>query len=579
MKLNKLVLQWRHVWILLAITGGLYIVDELLSLANIQFVQPAAHLCLAIFSLLLLYKLAAWPAYLTAILYALVFPHASFGFFAFFCLTPVLAAVLEGDRRKAMWLAWLAGNLANIGKLYWLVYTISYFSPIPFPAAVLILVLLTSTLGLFWSLHFGLVHWLVRDHKLPLWLVFPAGWVFWDWFLTWFLGGFPWELLGCGAFHIPLLNQTFDLVGEHGLGWLMAFGSVVFYELWLFVRRKQSFPALKTAVLVALIAAGMIYGAVRINQIDKLAAAGEKITVGLLQGNVDQSIKWKPEHRVRILDKYARITRRLVGKGAELIIFPETAIARRQDRWKRMHPEIARYAEESGQWVLAGVVSKKRRPNPYSMKGRYLNHNSAVLLTPKGKAKAWYDKNRLVPFGEFIPKKHWIEAAGRLVGIEKIKGTLNFEISDKYRTMPFPKAPFAVFICYEAVYPSVVRCLSNLGAKFLVTITNDAWFGDTSAPFQHWDQVAMRAIENRRYVARAANTGITGIIDPVGRTIKATAIYQEAEMIGEVRTLDIQTIYAKIGDAAAYAATAIYACAILVVLAIGLRRRRDRETT
>ncbi|HPM77514.1 MAG TPA: nitrilase-related carbon-nitrogen hydrolase, partial [bacterium] len=115
-----------------------------------------------------------------------------------------------------------------------------------------------------------------------------------------------------------------------------------------------------------------------------------------------------------------------------------------------------------------------------------------------------------------------------------------------------------------------------LGAKFLVTITNDAWFGKTSAPYQHWDQVAMRAIENRRYVARAANTGISGIIDPLGRTIKATDIYVPATYVGTVKTLDIRTVYATIGDVAAYAAAVIYA-GILLILAIGNVRRRKEK--
>jgi len=518
-----------------------------------------------------------WPAFLTAVLYVFCFPHIRLGVLGFVCLVPLLAAVLKtGDTRKAMKLAWVAGTLGNIGKLYWLVYTISYFSPIPLPAATLVLLLLSSTLGLFWALNLGTVHWAVKKGGLPLVLVFPAAWVFWDWFLTWFLGGFPWELLGCAAFHVPLLKQTFDLVGEHGLGWLLAFGNVVFYWLWLYFRKQKAFPKISTVVLAVLVVAGMIYGAVRMHQIDKLAEQGKSITVGLLQGNVDQNIKWKPQHRYRIMDEYADQAQTVADQGAELVIFPETAIAQRQDRWEPLHRRIARYGHVSDRYVLAGAPTKARRKNRDDPRGRYIRHNSVVLISPDGDDVAWYDKNRLVPFGEYIPKKHWLEKIAGLFGVDKINGTLNFEPSGRYTLLPYPSAPFSVFICYESVYPSTVRRLANLGAKFLVTVTNDAWFGKTSAPYQHWDQVAMRAIENRRYVARSANTGITGIIDPNGRTIMASNIYVKATMIGTVKTLDITTIYAKIGDVAAYLATLLYIGSLLLLLGRRLIVRKEK---
>ncbi len=516
----------------------------------------------------------AWPAYVTAVLYVFMFPHLGLGFLGFVCFVPLLDALLAtDDRKRAMRLGWVAGLVALTGKLYWIVYTISYFSPIPAAAAVLILLLMTSFIALSWLAAFVTTHWAVKTRGLPLWLVFPVAWVFWDWSWTWILGGFPWELLGCAAFRIPLLKQTFDLVGEHGLGWLLAFGNVVFFHLWQFARKKELFPKAQTAVLVALVAAGMIYGAVRTGQIEQIMSRGETVTVGLLQGNVDQSIKWKPDHRLRIMDEYEDMAVHVAEQGAELIIFPETAIARRQQRWRHLHPEIARYAEVTERYVLTGVPVKDIRKNREDPRGPFTSHNSAVLVSPEGEDIAWYDKNRLVPFGEYIPKKHWLQ---RLAG-QEIRGTLNFEPSGIYKLMPFPRAPFSVFICYEAVYPTTVRRLTNLGAKFLVTITNDAWFGKTSAPYQHWDQVAMRAVENRRYVARAANTGISGIIDPLGRTIKATDIYVPATYVGTVKTLDIRTVYATIGDVAAYVAAVIYA-GILLFLAIGAVRRRKEKT-
>ena len=516
-------------------------------------------------------KAEDWPALLTGLLYVLCFPHARLGFLGFVCLAPVVYVALRDSGRRALWLGFLAGTVGNLGKLYWLVYTISYFSPIPFPVAVLILLLLCSTLGLFWGVQFRLLHWAVRERQLPLWLVFPAGWVCWDFFLIWFLGGFPWEVLGDAAYHIPVYNQTLDLVGSFGLGWVFAFGNVVAVELWRFFRKERPFPTAFAAALAALVVAGFLYGAVRTPQIERAMRAGRTVKVGMLQGNVDQSIKWKAGFREEIMENYARLAEETKNDGAELIVMPETAIPRRQDRMMSLHPEISRYATDTERYVLTGVPSKAIRTNVDDPRGPDIRYNSAVLISPKGDDLQWYDKNRLVPFGEYIPKKHWLE---RIAG-RNITGTLNFEPSGKYTLMPFPGAPFAVFICYEAVYPSTVRRLNRLGAQFLVTITNDAWFGNTSAPYQHWSQVAIRAIENRRYVARAANTRISGIIDPLGRTLMATDLYREAELVGSVGVMDIHSLYERIGDIAAYAAHAVYLIALAVGLALSRRRRKE----
>jgi len=515
----------------------------------------------------------SWPAYLTAVLYVLCFPRARLGVLGFVCFVPLLAEAMEKSGRRAMWLGFIAGLLANVLKLYWLVYTISHYSPIPFPVAVLILLLMCSFLGLFWAIHFRLVHWAVKENVMPLWIIFPIGWVFFDYTLTWILGGFPWEILGCAAFHIPLLDQGFDLVGEHGLGWVLAFGNVVFYEFWVWYKRNRPFPFFKSILFTMMILVGLTYGAVRTTQVEEAMKAGKPIKVGMLQGNVEQDMKWKPENRDMILDDYAKLAQYVADQGAELIILPETAIPRRQDRARPLHAEVSRYALETGKFVLTGVPSNKVREDRTDPRGEYRRLNSAVLISPEGKAMDWYDKNKLVPFGEFIPKKHWLN---KLAG-KRVKGTLDFESGGNYNLFYFPPAPFAVFICYEAVYPNIVRRLNNLGAKFLVTITNDAWFGNTSAPYQHWSQVAIRAIENRRYIVRAANTGISGIIDPLGHTVKSTPLYRQTAEVGTIYTMNIRTIYGQIGDLVAYIVVYLYLCVLSVLAVVAWRQRKKRE--
>lgn len=513
-----------------------------------------------------------WPVYLTAVLYALCFPHAGLGFLAFVCLAPALAFALDAETSKRAWLiGFAAGFFGNLGKVYWIVYPITFFSPIPFSVGVLVTSLICLALASFWGLHFMFTRWAVRRWRVPLWLVFACGWVFWDHWLTWFLTGFPWDVLGNAAYHIPYFNQTFDLFGSLSVGWLFAFGNAVAVQWWWSRRGRGAFPRHQLTALVVLVLAAFGYGVLRGEQIERVMKQGEAISVGFVQGNIDQNLKWKPEYREWILDNFSTLSKKVIDQGAELVIFPETSIPRRQKRWRPLHPEIKKYAVETARYVLAGVPSSGRRLNPNDPRGPITSLNSAVLVDPTGLDVMWYDKNRLVPFSEYIPYKHILE---KVVG--KIGGTLNFETGGYYSMMPFPKAPFSVFICYEAVYPEVVRRLNALGAKFLVTITNDAWFGPTAAPYQHWDQVAIRAIENRRWVARAANTGISGIIDPLGRTVQATDIYVEAAAVGTVYAMDTVSLYQRTGDLFPYVNVVLYVGLLLIMAARQLLARKEK---
>jgi len=546
----------------------------------------------------LIFKLTTdyWPVYLTAILYTLCFPHAGLGFLGFVCFIPILLAAMREQPGRGMFLFWLAGFFAQLGKIYWVVYPMSEFSPIPFSVGVLFMLILCAILALFWAVHFRVVRWAVHRHGAPLWLIFSVGWVFWDHLLTWFLTGFPWETLGCAAYHIPYFNQTFDLFGALSVGWVLAFGNAVGYEIVRAVRRERPFPKALAVSLAIMVAAGFVYGLVRTGQIEKEMAAGEEIKVGVLQGNVTQLLKREEYRKGAVRSawegseaRYRRLGQQVVNQGAELIVLPETALSVSQPRWlDPVDRVLDTVATTPPRWSLVGLSARGRRPGGFGPKDKKLHaHNSAMLLSPSGDKIGWYDKNRMVPFSEFLPYK---------ASIEKVLGELSYtgdyELGGYYAVMPYPRASFGVFICYESVYPQVVRRLNNtansyLNGKlypaarpsFLVTITNDAWFGKTSAPYQHWAQVAIRAIENRRYIPRAANTGISGAIDPLGRSMLQTALYVEAAEVVTIRTMNTISLYSRIGDLAAYVNIVIYWLLVIMLLIRGrmLARRQIDE--
>lgn len=545
----------------------------------------------------LIFKLTTdyWPAYLTAVLYTLCFPHAGLGFFGFVCFVPILLAAMREKPGRGMFLVWLAGLFSQVGKLYWVVYPMSEFSPIPFSVGVLIMLILCAILASFWALHFRITHWAVHRHGAPFWLVFTAGWMFWDQLLTWFLTGFPWEMLGNAAYHIPYFNQTFDLFGALSVGWVLAFGNAVGYEVGRAIRKERAFPKALVAALAIIVAAGFVYGAVRSGQIKKEMAAGEEIKIGVLQGNVTQELK-REEYREGMSRsvwegseaRYNRLAQQVVDQGAELVVLPETALSVRQPSWQEPVDRVLdTVATRPSAWSLVGLSSRGNRINGIGPKDKIRAHNSAMLLSPTGNKVGWYDKNRMVPFSEFIPYKFIFE---RWFGDLPFTG--NFELGGYYAVMPYPRATFGVFICYESVYPQVVRRLNNTTngykngklfqtprPRFLVTITNDAWFGKTSAPYQHWAQVAIRAIENRRYIPRAANTGISGAIDPLGRPILRTPLYVEAAAVVAIRTMDTITLYSRIGDLVAYINIVIYWLLVIMLFIRGrmLAGRKNNE--
>jgi apolipoprotein N-acyltransferase len=191
-------------------------------------------------------------------------------------------------------------------------------------------------------------------------------------------------------------------------------------------------------------------------------------------------------------------------------------------------------------------------------------YNSAFLVTPEGTTAAVYRKIHLVPFGEYIPLKEWLYFVSPLVD-----RLAEFAPGTSMVMLPVGEHRINTAICYEVVYPSLIRQAVLEGSQLLTTITNDGWYGYSSAPYQHFAMASMRAIEQGRYLARAANTGISGVVDPYGRIVRESAIFEQVGLVEEARILTGHTIYASIGDVVPYASLLLVVAALLAV-----RRRR-----
>jgi apolipoprotein N-acyltransferase len=355
-----------------------------------------------------------------------------------------------------------------------------------------------------------------------------------------------------------------DITGSYGLSFVIVLvNTALFYTLHQQV--KKTFP-FKEVVVTAIILLGfLIYGYIKMGNVDRQMAQNPPLKIGLVQGNIDQSIKWDPSFQRETLKIYDKLSSKVAEKKPDLIIWPETATPFFFQDAKEFQPFILDIPKKTNAFLLFGTPSYKIQ------KGKIDHYNSAYLLSPSGEITGKYDKIHLVPFGEYVPMQDLLFFMGSLG-----EGIGDFKSGKEIYNFSLPQGQFGVLICFEIIFPDLCRRFVKKGANFLVTITNDAWFGRTSAPSQHFSIATFRAVENRVFIARAANTGITGIIDPRGKILKKGGVFTEESMNGAIRLSSHKTFYTLYGDLFAWV------CSILSILilvnALILKRRKKSKT-
>jgi apolipoprotein N-acyltransferase len=280
----------------------------------------------------------------------------------------------------------------------------------------------------------------------------------------------------------------------------------------------------------------------------ELMTGGTVVRVGLIQGNVAQGEKWNDALADRIYLRYLAMSRQAIQRGATLVLWPESATPFMFEEQPAAEA-IRLIARESGARLFIGsdqiehprpAAPAPATPGPRRKPKFY---NAAFLIQPTGSVGGVYRKMYLVPFGEYVPLQDVLWFAAPLV--EQVGG---FSPGETLTIFHLREGTFSTGICYEVVYPELSRAAVLGGSQLLTTITNDAWFGTSSAPRQHFDMARIRAIETGRWLVRAANTGITGIVDPYGRVRSQTGLFQDAVVVDDVRLLDGMTPYVRIGD-------------------------------
>jgi apolipoprotein N-acyltransferase len=454
---------------------------------------------------------------------------------------------------RAFLMGLLTGVVYFVGTVYWTSTVVATYGNLPTPVAIFAMVLLALYLSLFPAFMAVVTSRLVSRGGAGALFLAPAAWVATEFFRGYLFGGFPWVPLGNSQVTVLPIAQLASLLGVYGVSALVAFvNAAIAYALVTTGRTRLTAIAAAAVVLVTV----GVWGAWRIAD-SSLTREGTPIKVGLAQGNIEQSEKWRPESARRIFTTYIGLTREMVGRGAQYVIWPESSTP------------FTFESDPVGEMAMRDLAREVRVPILFGSDqevvagGVPAHYNAAFQLLPDGTTGAVYRKIHLVPFGEFVPLSDWLTFFPPLV--QTLAGFAPFSPGTSMVMLPLGDRLASTAICYEVVYPSLVRDAVLGGSQLLTTITNDGWYGHSSAPYQHFAMASMRAIEHGRYMARAANTGISGVVDPYGRVVAQSGIFEQVGMVEEARLLTSRTLYTAIGDLIAYICIAMVAAALITV--------------
>jgi apolipoprotein N-acyltransferase len=451
---------------------------------------------------------------------------APFGLWPAGILSCILYAYLlcTCSARQALWRGWLFG-LGMFGTgVSWVYVSIHVHGYASVPLAILLTILFCAGLALLQALFAWCYVKFVRPLPGGMLVGFPVLWVLFEWLRGWILTGFPWLYLGYA--HIGTwISGWAPITGVFGLSFICALTGTCLFLGW---RSRQPIACTTYAVIVITLWAG---GAV-LKPTQWVARASEhSLSVAIYQPNIPQEHKWDPAWRGPILDQMRDATAPLLGH--DIVIWPEAAIPNYYQRAQDFLQPISDSAQQQETTIITGI--------PFRPAGSDIYHNSILAM---GHGEGIYHKQRLVPFGEYVPLEQWLRGLIAFFDLPM----------SSFSPGPVEQAPLragayrvAPFICYEIVYGEQVA-RSARDSDILVTISNDSWFGNSIGPLQHLQIAQMRARENGRYVLRGTNNGVSAIIDHQGRIVARSEQFVETTLTGEAEVMLGNTPFGSFGN-------------------------------
>lgn len=465
-------------------------------------------------------------------------PGPGFSYCAWFALVPLLLGCLRTTPGNAAKLGFACGLFYYTLLIYWVVISLGTYGNLPWWACGIALLALSSYMSLYLAFFCAAASWSMKK-IIPVWYA-PFLWIGLDSVRGFLFSGFPWQDLGYSQFKTPLLIQTADLAGHHGVTFLIVLTNCLFFIIIAAMDKRSPWSAKRVLIpsvsAFLLICLAATYSWKRYDAISSMTAESPRHRISVIQGNIDQNQKWKPDKKREAVEKYIRLSNKAARLNqSNLVIWPETAMPFNPTSDPLFAELLSQTVFSDNYALLSGA--------PYFLKNDKKTelYNSAILVEPDGTMSRYF-KQHLVPFGEYIPFADYLPLPGPVV-----ESVANFSSGTKATPLANGRSSLGVLICFESIFPNLARKEVASGANILVNITNDAWFGRSSASTQHMAMAVFRAVENRRSLARAANTGISCFIDPTGIIHQATPIFEPASINRDLAMLQQTSFFTQTG--------------------------------
>jgi apolipoprotein N-acyltransferase len=497
-----------------------------------------------------------------------VFPKIGLWPLVWVCQVPLMiASYREPSSFRSLLLGAVAGLVFFFGTCHWIAGVLLNYGGLPWMGAELLFLLLALYLSSFYALFsWAFARLSLSVHSICFWLA-PALWVSTEYLRAQVLTGFPWCLLGYGLVDAVKVSQIAKWTGVYGLSFAAISASAFVAEV--IVRPSRSAALRLGSVASVLLSLALAFG--------WTAREPGKAThlVRIVQTNIDLDQKPDAVAKSSLLDELAKLSIPseepkidATPDGVRLVLWPETPAAFYFNHDHEFRRRMESIATSARAYFFLGFVDFRRSPGGETEKDPY---NSVAMISPDGRPISQYDKVHLVPFGEYIPYQNLF------FFVDKISTEAgNFRPGDRVVVTSLGNQHSAgTFVCYEAVVPDLVRQFARDGSQLLVNVTNDAWFGESAAPFQHLAMARMRAVENHRYLLRAANNGISAIIDPDGRIMSTIPRNQRTFLEGHFGFETQMTFYSQFGDVFTWLCLVVSATALIWK---GLKGRRAYQT-
>jgi apolipoprotein N-acyltransferase len=517
---------------------------------------------------------------LSGVLLFVCFPSLNWNVLVWVATLPLLLAVTsETKSLRAFFLGYLSGAIFLAGSCYWFVFVMERYGGMDMALAVGVLALFLLVFSVFFGA-FALVEAFVA-HRSKVWAlaIAPFLWVAMEVARTYLITGFPWNLLGYAVSPVGL-RQLASVTAVYGLSFLAVSVSALL-AAWLLDPRRWQRAAGVTAGVILLFAVNLFLSSPAEIPVQPQETFLVQPDIPLDETKLGDWIPWKNSRKLQDLvsltlkapcedlsTKPSMPSFELEGcesswwhhASPALVVWPENPAPFYFGRDPVFKKAMETMAAQTGAYVVTGTVMFDAAGRP---------RNSAVVLDPQGRVLLVYDKIHLVPFGEYVP--WW--------AFPSLVGKITFEAGDfipgsEYKIAATPQGGIGVFICYESIFPQLVRRLAENGAGVLVNISDDGWFGNSAAGLQHLEMARMRAIENGRYLLRATNDGVTAIIDPRGEIVARLPRYEKRVLPGSFRFIRSRTFYTAHGDIFAWLCVAV--AAAMIVASVFAAREKER---